>query len=90
MAEHALRPSDARAHGAGLLLAEAALGVSHGLHSRAAALLPLLLQEDPLAPEDLQRKVALLCPCFKITQYPCQDSTSSKRCQAMHAGLSML
>ena len=47
-AEHALRPTEARAHGAGLLLAEACLGVSNGLHSRAPAVLRLLLQEPSL------------------------------------------
>lgn len=34
LAEHAMHPDGARTHGAGLLLAEAALGVSNGLHSR--------------------------------------------------------
>lgn len=49
-----MKPSEARTHGAGLLLAEALVGISHGLHSRAAAVLPLMLQEDILAPSDLK------------------------------------
>lgn len=52
LAEHAVRPSAARAHGAGLLVAEGVLGVEHGLHSRAPALLGLLLQEGLLSPAD--------------------------------------
>ncbi len=48
--EQALRPSEARTHGAGLVLAESVVGVSHGLHSKAAILLPLLLSEDLLDP----------------------------------------
>lgn len=53
LAEQASRPSDEKTHGAGLLLAESILGVSHGLHSRAPAVLQLALQEDLLQPEDL-------------------------------------
>ena len=53
--EHALIPSTERTHGAGTLLAEAVVGVSHGLHSRAAAVLGLMLQQDLLQPEDFRR-----------------------------------
>lgn len=48
VAEHAARPTEARAQGAGWLLAEAAAGVGHGLHSRAPHLLAALLAEDAL------------------------------------------
>ena len=54
-----MRPSDARTHGAGLLLAESLIGISHGLHSRAAALIPLMLQEDILSTSDL--RVSAIC-----------------------------
>ena len=47
-AEHAARPTEVRAQGAGWLLAEAAAGVGHGLHSRAPLLLAALLAEDAL------------------------------------------
>ena len=49
-----MRPTEARTHGAGLLLAESLLGINHTLHSRAAAVLPLMLQEDILTPADLK------------------------------------
>jgi hypothetical protein len=52
LAEHAARPAPERTHGAGLLLAEAVLGPSHGLHSRAPAVLRLALAEDLLRPSD--------------------------------------
>ena len=54
LADAAIRPSVARVNGAGLLVAEAASGVSHGLHSRGTALLQLLLQEDILTEKDFQ------------------------------------
>lgn len=53
-AEQALRPSEARTHGAGMLLAESLIGINHGLHSRAAAVVPLMLQEDILSVGDLK------------------------------------
>jgi hypothetical protein len=56
LAEQAVRPCAERTHGAGLLLAEAVLGPSHGLHSRAPAVLRLLLQEDVLKPSDFGSK----------------------------------
>ena len=49
-----MRPTEARTHGAGLLLAESLIGINHRLHSRAAAVLPLMLQEDILTPADLK------------------------------------
>lgn len=49
-----MNPSEARTHGAGLLLAESLIGINHGLHSRAAALVPLMLQEDILFTTDLR------------------------------------
>ncbi|KAL4521880.1 hypothetical protein Ndes2526B_g01987 [Nannochloris sp. 'desiccata'] len=52
LADAAIRPSVARVNGAGLLIAEAASGVSNGLHSRGTALLQLLLQEDILTEND--------------------------------------
>jgi hypothetical protein len=56
LAEHAARPAPERTHGAGLLLAEAVLGPSHGLHSRAPAVLRLTLEEDLLKPSDFGSK----------------------------------
>lgn len=58
LAEQAQRPSLEVTEGAGLLLAEAVLGVGHGLHSRAPLILELLLGEDLLAPSDFGRKQA--------------------------------
>lgn len=43
-------PCAERCDGAGRLLAAAVKGVNNGLHSRAAALLECLLQEDVLTP----------------------------------------
>lgn len=54
LAEAVTRPNDARVHAAGALLAEAATGVSHGLHSRAAAVLGPVLREGLLRPEDFK------------------------------------
>ncbi len=53
-AEYMLRPSEERAHGAGLVLAEAVIGVGNGLHSKAPLVLPLLLQEDVLDPSKVK------------------------------------
>jgi hypothetical protein len=53
-AEQAQRPSEARTDGAGLLLAESMVGIGYGLHSKAVALLPLLLREDVLSVKDLK------------------------------------
>ncbi len=53
LAEHALQPSYERTDGAGLLLAETVLGVSHGLHSRVGVVLGLVFMEDILTPGDL-------------------------------------
>ena len=53
-AEQVMRPTEARTHGAGLLLAESLIGINHRLHSRAAAVVPLMLQEDVLTPADLK------------------------------------
>ena len=52
LAEHAVRPSRVRAHGAGLMIAEAVLGPEHGLHSRTGAVLSLLLDEQLLSVAD--------------------------------------
>ena len=49
-----MRPTEARTHGAGLLLAESLISINHRLHSRAAAVVPLMLQEDILTPADLK------------------------------------
>lgn len=54
LAEAVSRPSDARVHAAGALLAEAVSGVSHGLHSRTSAVLGPLLRDDILRPEDFK------------------------------------
>lgn len=54
LAEAVSRPNDARVHAAGALLAEAVTGVSHGLHSRTAAVLGPLLRDDILRPEDFK------------------------------------
>lgn len=54
LADAAVRPSVARLEGAGLLVAEAAAGVSNSLHSRGPALLALLLQQDILSASDFQ------------------------------------
>lgn len=56
LAEHAIRPTPAREHGAGLLIAESVLSVSHGLHSRAPSVLALLLQDGLLQPEEFAKK----------------------------------
>ncbi|BDA46529.1 probable small subunit processome component 20 homolog at N-terminal half [Coccomyxa sp. Obi] len=53
-AEHALRPSEERAHGAGLVLGEAVIGVGNGMHSKASLVLPLLFQEDVLDPSKIK------------------------------------
>jgi hypothetical protein len=58
LAEQAVRPSYERTHGAGLLLAEAVAGVANGLHSRAPAVLALLLQQDLLKPGDFAAAAA--------------------------------
>ncbi|GIL90427.1 hypothetical protein Vretifemale_18037, partial [Volvox reticuliferus] len=58
LAEQAVRPTPERTDGAGLVLAEAVLGVSHGLHSRAQQVLQLLLKEDLLQPSDLRHAPA--------------------------------
>lgn len=42
--------------GAGLLLSESVISVSHGLHSRAPRLLATLLEEDLVKTEDLATK----------------------------------
>jgi hypothetical protein len=47
-----VNPSEERAHGAGLLVAESVLGPEHSLHSKAASVLTLLLQEDLISPQD--------------------------------------
>ena len=67
-AEHAVRPTEARAHAAGLLLAEACLGASNGLHSRAPALLRLLLQEP----------TPLKVPCWRA---PEKKTCSTRPCE---------
>lgn len=54
LAEAVTRPTDERVHAAGALLAEAVTGVSHGLHSRAAAVLGPVLCEGVLRPEDFK------------------------------------
>ncbi len=56
LAEQAVRPGPERTHGAGLLLAEAVTGPSHGLHSRAPAVLRLAMAEDLLKPADFGSK----------------------------------
>lgn len=52
----AVKPSERRTHGAGLLVAESVLGVSNSLHSRAPAVVRLLLKQDLLQPEDFAGK----------------------------------
>ncbi|EFJ49017.1 hypothetical protein VOLCADRAFT_104545 [Volvox carteri f. nagariensis] len=59
LAEQAVRPTPERIDGAGLLLAESVLGVSHGLHSRAPQVLQLLFKEDLLQPGDLRPTAAM-------------------------------
>ncbi|PRW58885.1 small subunit processome component 20-like protein [Chlorella sorokiniana] len=54
LAEAVTRPTDERVHAAGALLAEAVTGVSHGLHSRAAAVLGPVLREGVLRPDDFK------------------------------------
>ena len=49
-AEQAARPTEERTDGAGLLVAEAAKGANHRLHSQASRLLSLLFTEDLLHP----------------------------------------
>ncbi|GLI63747.1 hypothetical protein VaNZ11_006820, partial [Volvox africanus] len=57
LAEQAAKPTPERTDGAGLVLAEAVVGVSQGLHSRAQQVLQLLLKEDLLQPSDLRPAV---------------------------------
>ncbi len=64
-----MRPTEARTHGAGLLLAESLLGINHRLHSRAAAVLPLMLQEDILAPADLKASFSKLTVVLQSTDF---------------------
>ena len=54
LTEAVTRPTDERVHAAGALMAEAATGVGHGLHSRSQAVLSQLLKEDILRPEDFK------------------------------------
>lgn len=62
LAEAVTRPTDERVHAAGALLAEAVTGVSHGLHSRAAAVLGPVLREGVLRPDDFKSaKVGECC-----------------------------
>ncbi|CAG9460436.1 unnamed protein product [Pedinophyceae sp. YPF-701] len=49
LVEHAAMPTTDRTDGAGALLAEAVCGAANGLHSRAPALLALLLAADPIS-----------------------------------------
>ncbi|KAK9863125.1 hypothetical protein WJX84_001609, partial [Apatococcus fuscideae] len=49
-AEQAIRPTEERTDGAGLLVAEAAKGANHSLHSQASRLLSLLFAQDLLDP----------------------------------------
>jgi hypothetical protein len=48
-----------------MLLAESLIGINHSLHSRAVAVVPLMLQEDILSIGDLkvslERRPALPC-----------------------------
>jgi U3 small nucleolar RNA-associated protein 20 len=55
LGEHAVCPDEARTDGAGLLLAEAAVGVAHGLHSRAPRILNLAFGQDLVRVEDFHR-----------------------------------
>ena len=73
LAEAVARPTPERLHAAGLLLAEAAVGVNHGLHSRAApAVLQLLLQEGLVEPRDFKPRVAEAAP----TVSPAAEATA--------------
>ena len=54
VAEAVTKPTLARVEGAGFLIAEAATGVSNGLHSRAVAILDILLQPDVLKSDDFK------------------------------------
>lgn len=47
-AEYAAKPSEDRADGAGLLLAETVRGIAHGLHSKASLVFDIVLQPDVL------------------------------------------
>lgn len=51
--DHAINPTEEVTDGVGLALGESVLGVSHGLHSRAPAILALLLSLDVLQPKDV-------------------------------------
>ncbi len=70
-----MRPSEGRTHGAGLLLAESLVGINHGLHSRAAALVPLMLQENILSTTDLKvctaRRLQRLCKNVSPISHTC-------------------
>ena len=76
-----MRPSEARTHGAGLLLAESLIGINHRLHSRAAAVVPLMLQEDILTPANLKVRFSKHCSLAKhrpldVLQAACSSVTS--------------
>lgn len=58
LAEQARQPVWERSQGAGLLLAESIISVAHGLHSRAAGVLKLMMQEDLLTVNHLVRPAA--------------------------------
>ena len=75
-----MRPTEARTHGAGLLLAESLIGINHRLHSRAAAVVPLMLQEDILTPADLKVSFGKHCDLAKyrlldILQAACSSTS---------------
>lgn len=75
-AEQAWKPTQNRTEGAGLLLAEAAKSVSHGLHSKAPQLVAFVLQPKLLSPSDF--KVGLT------------SSSKAKESKAKHAARSWL
>ena len=89
VAEAVTRPTDERVHAAGALLAEAAVGVGHGLHSRAAAVLGPLVREGVLRPEDFKSaKVRSAAACTTdggvCTRLPADSSTREPCTLCMH------
>ncbi|KAG2487780.1 hypothetical protein HYH03_013624 [Edaphochlamys debaryana] len=82
LAEQAARPSPERTDATGLLLAEAVLGVKHGLHSRAPAVLGLLLREDLIAPEELTPAAAAAAAAAAARQQPAAAGAEAAEAEA--------
>ena len=63
-AEHAIQPSERRADGAGLLMAESCKGISHGLHSKADQLFELAFRPGLLTANKLVMQVRIFFDAY--------------------------